>query len=165
MSGTKSKAKGKRGEQIICTFLSEQLGGNFQRVPGSGAYLGGKNQVRAQYMSESQQLLAKGDIIPPDNLKHLVLESKNYKDFPFQNLMKEKDIPQLEDWVSQVQHDASEDDLWFLIFKIDRKGSFIVFDQKHPFVVKNSVHYKHYVITEFENFVIANKDLILQLGA
>lgn len=74
-----AKQKGNSWEREICKFLGETLGGNFQRVPNSGAYIGGKNVHRKASLEVGQARAAKGDIIPPDALPKLNLEAKNYK--------------------------------------------------------------------------------------
>jgi hypothetical protein len=46
---------------------------SFQRVPNSGALIGQSNAYRINTMSKSQVLLARGDIIVPDELLHLMI--------------------------------------------------------------------------------------------
>ena len=70
-----NKNKGKRGERMICDHLAEVFGLPFQRTPCSGAFTGGSNAWRKKSMSDSQQLLANGDIIVPDELSNLSFES------------------------------------------------------------------------------------------
>ena len=43
MSGSKSKNKGKTFEREVCKILKEIYEDNFERVPHSGAFVGGQN--------------------------------------------------------------------------------------------------------------------------
>ena len=49
---SKSKNKGKSWERDVCLFLSDLYNESFIRVPGSGAFIGGTNQFRKDYLSE-----------------------------------------------------------------------------------------------------------------
>ena len=86
MSGAKSKNKGKTYERDVANFLSELYQESFTRVPYSGAFVGGKNIVRTETLSESQTRGFKGDIIPPDTFPLLVIEAKNYGELQWHNL-------------------------------------------------------------------------------
>ncbi len=44
------KAKGSGYEREVAKFLSDLYGESFIRAPGSGAYVGGKNQARTQFV-------------------------------------------------------------------------------------------------------------------
>ena len=78
-----SKRKGNSGERECAKILAKYLGGNFQRVNSSGAFIGGKNQVRKESMSVTQIRASKSDILPPDEYQNLVIECKSYKDLPY----------------------------------------------------------------------------------
>jgi hypothetical protein len=123
----KSKRKGKAGEREACKILGESLGGNWERVFSSGAFVGGKNNVRSTRMSEGQLKVHKADIIPPDEFD-VVIEVKNYADFPFHKLSTIDPIPLLEEWLDEIYACITEGDMWFLIMKFDRKGWYILFD-------------------------------------
>ena len=126
---SKSKTKGKSWERDVCNFLSELYNESFIRVPNSGAYVGGKNEHRKDYLSEEQIKLARGDIIPPVNWPYFLAECKNYADFPFHLLFAKSSIARLDNWIEQVEHDVtSENDLWLLFIKITRKGTYVLFD-------------------------------------
>ena len=51
-----SKNKGSGFEREIAKYLSEKYSESFIRAPGSGAYVGGKNQSRTQFLHEGQIL-------------------------------------------------------------------------------------------------------------
>jgi hypothetical protein len=123
---SKQKAKGNSWEREICVFLGETLGGNFQRVPNSGAYMGGKNVFRKDFLSTGQQRAAKGDIIPPDDLPRLNIEAKNYADIAFHQII-DGNCKQLDIWIDQTEEPADDHDFSITIFKITRKGSWVAF--------------------------------------
>jgi len=166
----KSKTKGNSAERELCNILKENFGGSFIRVPNSGAYIGGKNAYRREFLSEGQVRHAKGDIIPPGFMPKLVLESKFYADFPFHALMTEGKVPQLDKWIEQTLDCVEAGDLWFVCFKINRKGWYIVYPSElaEKVVVGNHCSYSDgknsFVITELTKFVSENKDIILELS-
>ena len=126
---SKSKTKGKSWERDVCNFLSGLYRDSFIRVPNSGAYVGGKNEYRRDYLTEEQIKLSRGDIIPPRNFPYFLAECKNYADFPFHLLLAKTTIAQLDNWIEQVEHDVtSDDDLWLLFIKITRKGTYVLFN-------------------------------------
>ena len=61
---SKSKNKGKGFEREVCRILSEIYQDNFERVPHSGAFVGGLNAARKSTLTENQIKAFKGDIIP-----------------------------------------------------------------------------------------------------
>ena len=86
MAGNKSKAKGNSWERDVANHLSTLYGETFIRVPHSGAYIGGKNQFRKQFLHEGQIRSFKGDIVPGQSFSRLNIECKNYGEFPFHQL-------------------------------------------------------------------------------
>ncbi len=165
---SKSKAKGKSWERDVCNFLSELYHDTFIRVPNSGAYVGGKNEYRRDYLTEEQIKLSRGDIIPPVNFPYFLAECKNYADFPFHQLLAKTSIAQLDNWIDQVEHDVtSDDDLWLLFIKITRKGTYVLFNRNiyDPYVHNNisanlpyGAKYKNYWFTEMKYFFNIHKD-------
>lgn len=166
----KAKAKGNSGERELCTILKNTFGGSFIRVPNSGAYIGGKNAHRREFLSEGQVRHAKGDIIPPGHMPKLVLECKFYKDFAFHALITGGKVPQLDKWIEQTLDCVEAGDLWFVAFKINRKGWFICYSQDlaPQVAVGNHCVYNDgtnsFVVTELTKFVADNKDKILELS-
>ena len=161
----RGKSKGNTGERIIAEFLSNLYGQKFIRVPNSGAFLGGANAFRKAQLDEGQIATFKADLIPPSNMRKLVIESKFYSDFPFHNLIKNQPIAILDKWIQQAKDSADHDDFWVVVFRINHKGSFAVTDQsmQHHFIFGDYAKYQTYVITEFENFFTTNKDKIFEL--
>lgn len=161
----KGKTKGNAGERLIAEFLSNLYGAKFMRVPNSGAFLGGANAFRKAFLDEGQIATFKADLIPPSNMRKLVIESKFYGDFPFHNLLKSQPIPLLDKWIQQAKDSADTDDFWVVVFRINRKGSFAVFDQsmKSKFSVSDHVCYQSYIITDFEKFFNDNKEVIFNI--
>lgn len=123
----KSKRKGKSGEREVCKIFENAFGGSWIRVPGSGAFVGGKNAKRKEVLSNGQIKNAKADIVPPDEFD-IVIESKSYGDFPWHQLIQQKSILQLENWLQEIYDCIDDGDFWLLCVKIDRKGWFVLFD-------------------------------------
>lgn len=113
------------------------------------------NAFRMKTLSESQILLTEGDIIVPDELNFLKLECKSYAGLSFHQLFSE--CKQLDKWIQQAK---SDDKLWFLIFKINRCGSFVCYDEKYEFSIGNFCKYKTYTVTSYDNFFEENKATI-----
>jgi hypothetical protein len=161
----KGKNKGNSGERKIAEFLTGLYGQKFMRVPNSGAFLGGANAFRKAALDEGQIATFKADLIPPSNMRKLVIESKFYKEFPFHNLMKDTDIPLLDKWIKQAVDSADDGDFWVVVFRINHKGSFVALDQSHlpKFNISNHCRYKDCVVTDFEKFFTDNKDGIFDM--
>ena len=81
------KQKGSGFEREIAKYLTDKYGESFIRAPGSGAYVGGKNQARTQFLHEGQIRSFKGDIVPGETFSKLNVECKFYADFPFHLLL------------------------------------------------------------------------------
>jgi len=124
---SKSKNKGKGFEREVCKILGEIYNDNFERVPHSGAFVGGINASRKATLTENQIKAFKGDIIPPDDWKYFNCECKNYADFPFHHLLQDKAIPVLEMWLEQTLDAHDENDIDLLFMKFDRKGIYLAF--------------------------------------
>lgn len=125
----KNKDKGKAYERAVCQTFNKGTGKSFTRCVGSGAFVGGKNAVRLDYLSENQILLNRGDIVPADEYRHLVIECKAYKEFQFHNLC--TGVKLLDKWINQVSHDVeytetTEELIPLVIFKINRQGEHVV---------------------------------------
>ncbi len=75
------KNKGSTFERKVAKILTEAFGLPFQRTQGSGAYTGGKNAVRKATLDSRQVGVARGDIIPPEELANLVIECKHLQAF------------------------------------------------------------------------------------
>lgn len=156
-----NKNKGKSYERQLAKQLSEAFSLNFERVPNSGAFVGGKNITRALKLSNSQLLASSGDIISPDELSHVDFECKFYKDLAFNSLFDNCEV--LNKWIEQSQNTVKA--MWFLCIKINHKGEFIVFDKKHEDLYKQEpciFFYKEkYIMLKNDKFFAKNKDFIL----
>jgi hypothetical protein len=159
----KNKNKGKAFERQICEILTNCFGISFQRIPNSGAYVGGKNIVRYDGLTEEQKLLADGDIIVPSELSHISMECKSYKDFSFSGLFLGKNAL-LDGWIEQSSN--TKKSKWLLFFKINNKGIFVVYDiSKFPSnMQKENYHvYKNqYVIQDINEFLEKNKNKLYE---
>lgn len=166
----KAKSKGNSAERELSKFLAGVFSGSFIRVPNSGAYIGGKNAGRKDVLSDGQTRTMKGDIIPPDFMPKLVLESKFYADFQFHSLITEGKVPQLDKWIEQTIECVEPNDLWFVAFKINRKGWYACFPNELApnYTLGNHAVYcdgtNKFVVTELTNFFTTNKDKVLELS-
>lgn len=162
---SKSKRKGNGGELELCRVLTGIFGQSFTRVPNSGAIVGGLNAARRMKLSETQNRLYRGDVIPPDSLPRMVLESKFYADFPFHQLVQAGDVKLLDGWIGEAKESAKEDDTWFVAFKVNRRGWFVCADNNavKDFELKNHVHYKSYVVTDLVDFFTHNANRVVEL--
>lgn len=164
MSGTKSKNKGNSFERELASYLSELYNESFVRAPHSGAYIGGSNSQRKQYLSENQTRSYKGDIVPPDSWVNFNAEAKSYADFPF-HLVLTGDCKQLDKWLNQLMDVSEPDDLNILFLKFNRKGRFVAVQTNVTWVTDQFLYYssakhKDWLIIEFEHFFKHNKDIV-----
>ena len=154
---SKQKAKGNNFERLIAKHLSTVFESNFERVPTSGAMTGGVNAHVLDRLSDSQQLLLEGDLIPPDNLYNLKIECKTLKDINFSSFLTKNAT--LDSWIDQAR---SKNKIWFLIFKINNRGTFVVTHEFffNKFKTGNYLRYnKHYII-KMDNFFEDNRYII-----
>ena len=154
----KSKTKGKTWEREVVLFLSELYKQSFIRVPNSGAYVGGQNEIRKANLSEEQIKLMRGDIIPPEHYPNFLAECKNYAQFPFHLLGHNHRIKLLDKWIDQVENDAKEDDAWLLFIKITRKGQYVVYNTRYLDPFHYGMKYRRYWFCEMEHFFRFCKD-------
>lgn len=157
---SKSKNKGKGFEREVCKILGELYEDNFERVPHSGAFVGGINASRKSTLTENQIKAFKGDIIPPDDWKYFNCECKNYADFPFHHLLQDKAIPVLEMWLEQTLDAHDENDIDLLFMKFDRKGIYFAFPtniNQHLLTSRHTIYdsekYGSWVITFWTDFI------------
>jgi hypothetical protein len=159
---SKQKAKGNNFERVISKHLSTVFGYNFERVPTSGAMTGGANAFVLERLSDSQKLLLEGDIIPPDEMSNLKIECKTLKQISFSSFLHGNKT--LDDWIDQAK---SKHKIWFLIFKINNRGSFVL---THEYFFKkfqvdtNYIFYNSYYIVPMDNFFESNKYEIISLS-
>jgi hypothetical protein len=160
-----SKNKGSSFEREVANFLSSLYDESFIRAPGSGAYVGGKNQVRKQYLDEGQIRSFKGDIVPGQSFAKFNAECKSYKDFPFHQLYT-GECKVLEGWIEQMMDVAEDGDLNILFMKFNRKGKFVVVQSdKKTWVTDQFTYYTSkahgdWILIEFNHFFKHNKDLL-----
>lgn len=169
--GNKSKNIGKAFEREVAKKLSAFFGLSFQRIPNSGSFIGGANAYRIHDLSDSQILLARGDLIPPDELYNLIIECKKRKEIPYHQFFQDKGCKELNEWIDQVEIDFNECSrigLYLLIFKSKRQATFTCFLRNCGLKYShNHVNYMYknmrYVITELNtDFLTVNKDYIFE---
>jgi hypothetical protein len=158
------KAKGSGFEREIAKYLSELYGESFIRAPGSGAYIGGKNQSRTQILHEGQIRSFKGDIVPGQTFTKMNVECKFYADFPF-HLLLSGECKVIDAWLAQLMDVADPDDCNILFMKFNRKGRYVAIQSKLTWVTDNFVYYTHpklgdWIIMEFDTFFSHNSKLL-----
>ena len=158
------KNKGSGFEREIAKYLSEKYGESFIRAPGSGAYVGGKNQSRTEVLHEGQIRSFKGDIVPGHSFTKMNVECKFYADFPF-HLLLTGECKVIDAWIGQLMDVADPNDLNILFMKFNRKGRYICVQSKLTWVADNFTYYtsqKHgdWMIFEFDSFFLHNTDLL-----
>lgn len=158
------KAKGSGYEREIAKYLSEKYGESFIRAPGSGAYVGGKNQTRKEVLHEGQIRTFKGDVVPGQSFKHMNIECKFYADFPF-HLLLTGECKVLDGWLDQLLDVADPGDCNILFMKFNRKGRYVAVQSKMTWVSDNFLYYtsKKYgdwLIFEFNSFFELNTELL-----
>jgi hypothetical protein len=159
-----SKAKGSSFEREVATFLSKTYNESFIRAPGSGAYVGGKNQARKEFLHEGQIRSFKGDIVPGISFSKLNVECKSYADFPF-HLVVSGECKVLDSWLDQLMAVADTDDVSVLFMKFNRKGKFVAVQSSLTWSSDNFVYYsskshRDWIIIEFNHFFNLNRDLL-----
>ena len=158
------KAKGSGFEREIAKYLSELYSESFIRAPGSGAYIGGKNQSRTQVLHEGQIRSFKGDIVPGQTFTKMNVECKFYADFPF-HLLLSGECKVIDAWLEQLMDVADPDDCNILFMKFNRKGRYIAVQSKLTWVTDNFLYYTSpklgdWIIMEFDSFFLNNSTLL-----
>lgn len=166
---SRGKAKGNSWERELAAHLGNLFGLHFQRVPNSGAFLGGSNAIRRSQLDTKQERLMTGDLIVPEELNHLSIECKFYKTFDYHLLFKQN--KQLEEWIKQAKEGCNSNQIWFLCIKANRRDPIVVFSSSFflDYLAANnfaSYHFDGSVIylTDLKKFFEYNKELILTLG-
>jgi hypothetical protein len=158
------KNKGSGFEREIAKYLSDKYGESFIRAPGSGAYVGGKNQSRTEFLHEGQIRSFKGDIVPGQSFSKMNIECKFYSDFPF-HLLLTGECKVIDAWLDQLMDVADTDDVNLLIMKFNRKGRYIAVQSKLTWISDNFVYYTSknhgdWTIFEFDSFFKFNTDIL-----
>ena len=158
------KAKGSGFEREIAKYLSEKYSESFIRAPGSGAYIGGKNQSRTQILHEGQIRSFKGDIVPGHTFTKMNVECKFYADFPF-HLLLSGECKVINGWLEQLMDVADPDDCNILFMKFNRKGRYVAVQSKLTWVTDNFLYYTSpklgdWIIMEFDSFFLNNSTLL-----
>jgi hypothetical protein len=162
---SKSKTKGSTFEREASRFLSELYEDSFIRVKDSGAFTGGKNTTRKDYLSSGQIRSAKGDIVPPDNWNKFNVECKSYKEFPFHQLFTSGPVPLLEEWIEQTIDAADPGDINIIFMKFNRKGRYVAYELPTGSTFKTLRHLDYtdkkgriWRITGFDDFFGLNSE-------
>jgi hypothetical protein len=166
-----SKSKGNSFERQVAQFLTKLYGETFIRAPGSGAYVGGLNQRRKQYLHEGQIRSFKGDIVPGQSFPKMNAECKSYKDFLFHQLFQGSNKT-LESWINQCMDAADTGDFNIIFMKFNRKGTFVAvqltdttstFFKLQNHICYQSETYGSWAFMDFNNFFNLNTSTVQQL--
>ena len=163
------KAKGSGFEREVAKFLSDLYGESFIRAPGSGAYIGGKNQHRTTVLHEGQVRSFKGDIVPGQSFSKMNIECKFYADFPF-HLLLSGDCKVINTWIEQLMDVADAGDVNLLFMKFNRKGRYVAVQCGSTWITDNFVYYSSskfgdWLIVEFDDFFQHNSTLLKTYSA
>jgi hypothetical protein len=158
------KAKGSGFEREVAKYLSALYGESFIRAPGSGAYVGGKNQVRKEVLHEGQIRSFKGDVVPGLSFSKMNIECKFYADFPF-HLLLSGDCKVIDGWLGQLMDVADPGDINLLFMKFNRKGRYVAVQSKLTWISDNFIYYSSkehgdWTIFEFDLFFKLNTQLL-----
>jgi hypothetical protein len=165
-----SKSKGNSFERQIAQFLTELYRETFIRAPGSGAYVGGNNNTRKQFLHEGQIRSFKGDIVPGQSFPKLNAECKSYKDFPFHQLY-QGSVKILDSWIQQCMDASDPGDFNIIFMKFNRKGTYVAVEaQPNHTDLLFTRHFNygsglngHWYIMDLELFFELNSDTVKQL--
>jgi len=165
-----SKSKGNSFERQIAQFLTELYKETFIRAPGSGAYVGGNNNTRKQFLHEGQIRSFKGDIVPGQSFPKLNAECKSYKDFPFHQLY-QGSVKILDSWIQQCMDASDPGDFNIIFMKFNRKGTYVAVEaQPNHTDLLFTRHFNygsglngHWYIMDLELFFELNSDTVKQL--
>lgn len=158
------KAKGNGFEREVAKFLSDLYGESFIRAPGSGAYVGGNNQIRKEFLHEGQIRSFKGDIVPGQSFPRMNAECKFYKDFPFHQLFTGS-VKLLDQWIEQCLDVADPGDLNILFMKFNRKGTFLAIESRHFPPLQPTPSHFIYNSSSHGSWHILDFDLFWQLNS
>jgi Holliday junction resolvase len=157
--GINGNRKGKCWERDFSKILGETFGGEFRRVPQSGAFFGGQNRSRAVGVREDAKEILSGDIIVPQNFPFSI-ECKSYKELDFHRIIR-GESKQLDGWIEQAEDDAKfSNKKMLLAIKIKNKGEFICLNCSEvvDLLVDNFMVYK-------KNYILIDMKTALQLLA
>lgn len=169
---SRSKIKGSAYEREVASRLTNIYNVQFIRnISGSGAYVGGTNSSRKQYLTEAQIRSAKGDIVPPDSFKKLNCECKSYGEFSFHQLVGTQ-CKQLEQWLQQLLAAGDDHDCNVLFFKITRLGEWVAVESKLEWVTDQASYTRYssdsmgyWYIFDYDTFFRLNKEKLEQYSA
>lgn len=165
---SKAKTKGAGYERQIADFLTTLYGEKFLRAPGSGAYVGGKNSARKEFLHEGQTRVFKSDIVPGQSFPRLNLEAKFYADFPFHQLFTGS-VKLLDGWIDQATTAEDSGDLTMLCMKFNRRGQYVAVRYTTPglrvenHLVYDSEQHGSWVIMEHDRFWRLNSEVVRNL--
>lgn len=159
------KVKGSGWERDVAKDLTKMYRENFTRTIGSGAFTGGKNSVRKEYLTENQVRHHKGDVTPPDSFFKMNMECKFYKDLLFHQLFTK--CPQMNEWIDQTLDAEDEGDINIICIKINRKGKYVCIERHEKLLETTALHYHYngrdWLIFDYDAFFELNRDIFKEI--
>lgn len=166
---SRGKAKGNAWERELAGILNKVFNLPFQRVPNSGAFLGGSNAARRAGLDSNQERIMTGDLIVPEELSHCSFECKFYKTFDYHLLYRQN--KQFEEWVKQARQGCNANQMWFLCIKANRRDPIIACENYlmyDSFSQLNFTSYrledKNIYIADLKRFFEISKEFLLSLS-
>jgi hypothetical protein len=152
--------KGKTFERDVCKDLSKRFGGEFRRVPMSGAFFGGSNFIKNKDVNEAAKDVLCGDIITPPGF-YWTLECKNYFDTPKVHNLVGKGDATLDKWIEQAKLESkTAGKPWMIIFKVtEYRGCQYVVIEAQDFIrvcgakIHKSIYYNDCFIFDYDYFM------------
>jgi len=166
---SKGKAKGNSWERQLAGIFNDIFGLPFQRVPNSGAFLGGSNASRRMGLDANQERIMTGDLIVPEQLSHCSFECKFYKSFDYHLLYKQN--KQFEDWIQQAKDGCNINQIWFLCIKANRRDPIVAAESVMLYETFSHLNFTSYryqdsqiYIADLKSFFLNVKDFLLRIG-
>lgn len=157
-SGKHSKDKGKTGERKVANLFTEMSGHSFIRVPNSGAYIGQSNREKVKQLTKVQGYVQLGDIIPPEDFYYrYIIESKNYKELDFHNLLNPQFSKKIYNWLDELEYDIVtafeymniENIIGLLIVNISRKGTWVIGNYDYLYLIMGELNFEKIPVLYF----------------
>lgn len=161
-----SKNKGSAYERQFSENIQTVFNLPFRRVPNSGAFLGKSNIIRTEQLDSNQINILSGDIIPPKELSHIDFECKFYRDIgKIGSWFDGNSI--IDDWIKQAS--TTTKPYWFLIWKLNNLGEFILFKRDYPLTINGNlliyggIYFISRLTWDEKGFFNINKEKLLSL--
>jgi hypothetical protein len=162
-----NKVKPNGTELELAGILESVFDGAFTRVMRPGPYVGGTCASRLLAINQAPVRADLRDLQPPYFMPKLVIECKSYADYPWHQLIRDGNSPQIDSWIDQAHVGASDGDFVLVALKVKSKGWYVVLPHSGAYVLGNHAIYANatgkMIVTDLKKFLVENKELILSL--